>query len=72
MRTGIPSAKQSTKELNGKNVKSFTVTTKVSRATGARKPSESRKAKALWAIKQPGTEVKNIMIQLAKKTFWEE
>ena len=52
-RTGMPSAKEFTKELKGKNGKSCTVIYReMSRTTGAKKtPSESQKAKALWARK---------------------
>ena len=40
MRTGIPSAKQFTKQLK-----------RMSRAAGSKKPRESQKAQALWAMK---------------------
>ena len=39
----------------------------MSKATGAKKPSESLKAKAFWAKKA----AKDTVIQLAKKTFRE-
>ena len=70
MRTARLSAKQSTKVLEGKNGKSCICHCReVSRATGATKPSESQKAKAPF---RPGTGVKSIVIQLAKKISWAE
>ena len=42
----------------------------MSKATGAQKPSETQKNESFFW--QPGTEVESTMIQLAKKTFWEE
>ena len=45
-RIGMLSAKQSTKELGWKNGKSCIVTTEI----GAKKPSESQKAKGFWAM----------------------
>ena len=44
----------------------------MSKATGAWKPSESQKAKALWAMKAAKDRVRNTMIQPVKKTCWEE
>ena len=45
----------------------------MSRAMGAKKPQEARKAKALWAMKSSqGQEGRVFMIRLAKRTFWEE
>ena len=52
MRTGVPSAKQSTKELNGMNGKSCTVTTE--RGAGQQEPKSQvrvKKEKTLWAMK---------------------
>ena len=43
----MTSAKQSTKELKGKNGKCCIVTTEMSKATGAKKPSESQKSESL-------------------------
>ena len=46
MRTGLPFAKQSTKELNGKNGEElYCHYREMSKATGAEKPSESQKQK---------------------------
>ena len=45
MRIGTPSAKQSTKELKERNGKLCIVTTELHRLAGAKKPSESQKAK---------------------------
>ena len=48
----MPSAKQSAKEFKGKSGKSCICHYReMSKATGAQKPSESQKAKALWAMK---------------------
>ena len=44
----------------------------MSKATGAKEPSESQKAKALWALKAAKDRVRYTMIQLVMKTFWEE
>ena len=52
MRTGMPSAKQSTKELNGEEWEElYCHSREMSQATGAKKPSESQKTKAIWAMK---------------------
>ena len=49
---GTPSAKKSTKESKGKSGKSCICHYReMSKATGTKKPSESQKAKALWAMK---------------------
>ena len=42
----MPSAKQPTKELKGKNGKSCVVTTDMSKATGAKKPSEGENSES--------------------------
>ena len=73
MRTGMSSAKQFTKELEGVNGKSCTFTTEMSKAAGAKKkPRESQKSKShLVHEGSQGQEGRNSMIQLAKKTCWE-
>ena len=72
MRTGMPSAKRFTMELKGVTGKSCGVTTeRFCRAAGAEQPSESQKAKALWAMKAVKDREEDFLIQLAKRTFWE-
>ena len=44
----------------------------MSKAAGAKKPSQSQKAKALWAMKAANDREEEYQIQIAKKTFWEE
>ena len=44
----------------------------MSKATGAKKPSESQKAKALGAMMAAWIRVRSIVIQLAKKISWAE
>ena len=52
MRTGTLSAKQITKELEGVGGKSCIFHYRwMSKATGAKKPSDRQKAKDLWAMK---------------------
>ena len=69
----MPSAKQSTKGIEGKEWKELCCHDwDMSMTTGAKQPSESQKAKAFWAMKRPGTGVRNIMIQLAMKISWAE
>ena len=43
----------------------------MSKAAGAKKPSESQKAKALWAVKAAKDREMKSMTQPAKKTFFE-
>ena len=48
----MPSAEQSTKEFEGRDWEELYCHYRdVSKATGAKKPSESQKAKALWSMK---------------------
>ena len=44
----------------------------MSTAAGAKKPSESQTAKALWAVKAAKDRRINSTTQPAKKTFWGE
>ena len=57
MRTGMPSANQAIhKGIEGEDWEDlYCHCREMSRAPGAKKPSESRKAKALWAMKAPRT-----------------
>ena len=69
MRTCMPSAKQFHKGIEGNQWEElYCHYTEMSRAPGAKKPSESQKAKAFWAMKAG----KDTMIQLAKITILEE
>ena len=43
----------------------------MNKAAGARKPSESQKAKALWAMKAAKDRGRHSMTQLVKRTCWE-
>ena len=70
MPTGMPSAKQFTKRIEGSEWEELRFHYReMSKAAGAKKPSESQNAKALWATKAAMTGGRNSMIQLAKKTF---
>ena len=69
----MPSAKQSTKEWKGKEWEElYCHFREMNKSTGAKKPSESQKAKALWAMKAAKDIGEVSVIQPVKKTFWEE